>query len=120
MDNSITVTCPNCCKPISQCDCNLQKHLDSQKTTDIDKILEERGNNYGKFKDHASLSMDIKHVMESGRSWNDCSSSQKEALHMVAHKIARIINGKPDYLDSWVDIVGYIQLVINELKGKIV
>lgn len=84
--------------------------------TEIDKVLKERGKNYGEFKDHAQISIDIKSIMESSRSWNLLSKPQKEALHMLAHKIARIVNGDPNYLDSWVDIIGYTQLVINEIK----
>ena len=41
-----------------------------------------------------------------------------ESLEMVQHKIGRIVNGDPTYLDSWVDIVGYTQLVIDELLSK--
>ena len=37
---------------------------------------------------------------------------------MIAHKMGRIVNGDPYYDDSWVDIVGYAQLVINELKHR--
>ena len=38
---------------------------------------------------------------------------------MIAHKIGRILNGDPNYADSWVDIAGYAQLVANELEGII-
>ena len=37
---------------------------------------------------------------------------------MIFHKIGRIINGDPDYADSWHDIAGYAQLVANRLNGK--
>jgi hypothetical protein len=39
---------------------------------------------------------------------------------MVAHKIARIINGDPNYSDSWVDVAGYAKLVADRLDGKVV
>lgn len=35
---------------------------------------------------------------------------------MAQHKIAGILNGDTEYLDSYVDIIGYIQLVVNDLK----
>ena len=35
---------------------------------------------------------------------------------MIAHKISRIVNGDANYMDSWVDIVGYAQLVIDKLQ----
>jgi hypothetical protein len=47
---------------------------------------------------------------------------QKEGLHMILHKIGRIVNGDPDYVDSWLDIAGYATLVadyLTELKKGI-
>jgi hypothetical protein len=34
---------------------------------------------------------------------------------MILHKLARIVNGDANYIDSWRDIVGYSQLVVDEL-----
>jgi hypothetical protein len=45
------------------------------------------------------------------------TDSQWEALEMIAHKIGRIVNGDPDYADSWIDIAGYAKLVADELQG---
>jgi hypothetical protein len=33
------------------------------------------------------------------------------------HKVARILNGDPDYADSWRDIIGYARLVEKRLTG---
>ena len=82
--------------------------------SNIKKIHEERGTRYGDFKEHARITQEIKKAMASGRSWDKCTHYQKEVLEMVAHKIGRIVNGDPKYKDSWVDIVGYTQLVIDE------
>lgn len=83
----------------------------------IEQILEERGSRYGAFETHAAITYQLKEVMHNTRNWNcHLTYSQKEALDMVAHKIGRILNGDPNYLDSWVDIVGYVQLVVNELQ----
>lgn len=84
---------------------------------DINNILEERGSRYGDFKSHSTITQNIKRAMSCSINWNNLNDSQKEALEMVAHKIGRILNGDPYYLDSWQDIVGYIQLVINELEA---
>jgi hypothetical protein len=40
----------------------------------------------------------------------------KQALSVIADKIARILNGDPYYLDNWHDIQGYAQLIENRLK----
>lgn len=84
--------------------------------TDIKKILEMRGNKYGKFTDHANVTQDLKEAMALGASWETLPPYMKESLEMVAHKIGRIVNGDPYYDDSWIDIIGYTQLVLDELK----
>ena len=37
---------------------------------------------------------------------------------MVQHKIARILNGDPNYIDNWIDLVVYSQLVVNRLEKE--
>lgn len=48
--------------------------------------------------------------------WEGLSFDKKEALEMIVHKIARILNGDPNHKDSWQDIVGYAELVNKGLK----
>lgn len=38
-------------------------------------------------------------------------------LEMIAHKIARILNGDPNYADNWHDIAGYATLIDLQLQG---
>lgn len=86
----------------------------------ITATLTERGNRYGQFKDHASASQELKAVMRDRmgpNKWDGLDADQREALEMIAHKIARIINGDPNYADSWVDIAGYAKLVSDRLEG---
>lgn len=86
-------------------------------TTDITTTLTERGSRYGKFKDHARISQELKAVMHGRSGWDRLKPDQREALDMVQHKVARILNGDPDYADSWVDIAGYAKLVADRLEG---
>lgn len=86
--------------------------------TDITKVLEERKLSYGAFKDHAKISQDLKSIMTNTVQWTSLDPDQKEALEMVMHKVARILNGNPNYADSWVDIAGYSQLIANRLCTK--
>ena len=88
------------------------------KPITMQDILQERGSRYGAFSDHAFITQNLKDAMKNSPNWSRISASQKEALEMVAHKIGRILNGDPNYLDSWVDIVGYTQLVVDQLNGK--
>ena len=45
-------------------------------------------------------------------------ASMREALDMIAHKIARIIAGNPNDIDSWADLSGYPELIVRELQNK--
>jgi hypothetical protein len=89
------------------------------QTTDIDTTLDERGARYGTFKGHAEISQYLKGVMRKFEAERGCDldPDQREALEMVAHKIARILNGDPNYVDSWIDIAGYCKLVADRLEG---
>ena len=87
--------------------------------TDINQMLTERGHRYGDFLGHAKATMAIKKVMTSHLLDRDkrLAPDQEEALHMIAHKIGRIINGDPNYIDSWDDIAGYAKLVADRLRS---
>lgn len=89
--------------------------------TNITETLKERGNKYGTFDGNARITQSLKDCM-SGKyqvtNWDVLSSDKKEALEMIAHKIGRILNGDPDYDDSWIDIAGYAQLVVNQLHDN--
>jgi hypothetical protein len=83
---------------------------------DIQETLSERGERYGDFSSHAIITQEIKICMKHSPNWSKLNYSQKEALEMIAHKLGRILNGDPDYADSWVDIAGYATLVANDLE----
>jgi hypothetical protein len=84
----------------------------------VDEVLTERGKRYGLFKDHANVTQQLKGVMFGFNPSLHLENDQREALEMIAHKIGRIINGDPDYADSWVDIAGYAKLVADRLEGN--
>jgi hypothetical protein len=90
--------------------------LNSQPN-DVDAVLAERGARYGKFKEHAAITGRFKDIIDEFDF--KLSRSQKESLDMIAHKIGRILNGDPNYADSWVDIAGYAKLVADELEGNV-
>ena len=84
----------------------------------ITEVLEERGKRYGEFVDHACITQNIKRAMKSSPNWHRLPDDMKEALEMIAHKMGRILNGDPYYIDSWTDIVGYAKLVETDLIKK--
>lgn len=81
----------------------------------IDATLAERGARYGQFTGHATITQQLKQAMVAAPKWDVLADDQKEALEMVAHKIGRILNGDPFYIDSWTDIIGYTRLVEQRL-----
>jgi len=83
--------------------------------SNIDDTLKERGTRYGEFIDHSEITQSLKDALHSGAKWNYLDDDMKECLEMVAHKIGRIINGDPNYIDSWTDIIGYTRLVEKRL-----
>lgn len=91
--------------------------------TDVTEILEERGSRYGSFVGHAKLTMQLKNAIHDHWLARDdvdtVPDDVVEALHMICHKIGRIVNGDADYADSWVDIAGYAKLVADRLEGKV-
>lgn len=91
------------------------------KQDEISATLQERGNRYGPFDGHAAITQNLKRVMAGvvfgcPTNWEKLTHDQKEALEMIAHKIGRILNGDPNYDDSWIDIAGYAKLVADRLR----
>ena len=85
---------------------------------DLQKTLEERGKRYGDFLGHAKITQQIKRAMVRSPNWAILTDDKREALDMVAHKIGRILNGDPEYKDSWHDINGYVKLVEDTLEDE--
>lgn len=85
--------------------------------TDISDTLNERGARYGRFSAQAEISQGLKDLMQVTPNWEKLQANQREALEMIQHKIARLLNGDPNYDDSWHDIAGYATLVKDYLNG---
>lgn len=100
--------------------CTREEYEDAKFTTNnVESTITERGNRYGKFKDGADIMQNLKDVMRATPNWSNLSSSQREALEMIQHKIGRVLNGDPNYVDNWHDIQGYAQLIEEELNGNV-
>lgn len=85
--------------------------------SDVDATLAERGRRYGDFVGHARVTQRLKAVLEDELTQRGqfLAPDQQEALEMIFHKIGRIVNGDPNYVDSWHDIAGYAKLVDDRL-----
>lgn len=102
----------------------LQRDIDAARgvkpADSMAATLDERGKRYGKFTGHAAITQKLKDVMYTHNDWagwEALANDQKEALEMITHKIGRILNGDPNYADSWIDIAGYAKLVADRLEG---
>lgn len=82
----------------------------------IEATLNERGNTYGSFASVANLSQTLQRIMGDSPNWAALSDDKREALQTIASKVARILNGDPNHMDSWHDISGYATLVENRIR----
>ncbi len=82
---------------------------------DIETTLEERSKTHGDFSEQSAMSQRLKELLRDGDNWHKLSCEQKESLDMIQHKIARILSGNPNHIDSWHDISGYATLIVKKL-----
>lgn len=84
--------------------------------SNVSETLKERGERYGDFTDHAEIAQGLQDVMRGGEGWQRLDPCKKQALTVIADKIARVLSGDPEYADNWHDIQGYAQLVEERLE----
>lgn len=80
------------------------------KPKSIDETLVERQSSYGCYEDVAHITQEILKSLRAGR-YEEMPATHKEAMHMIASKMARLVNGDFNHKDSWHDIGGYAKLV---------
>lgn len=83
----------------------------------VESTLKERGARYGDFAAHARIAQGLQDAFRSVPGWDRCDPTQRQALSVIADKIARILNGDPNYADNWHDIQGYARLVEERLSA---
>jgi len=88
---------------------------------DVGAIVQSRDAQYGGFANVARVTQTIKHIIREeaeGSRFRAMTADQQEALDMIAHKMARIICGDANCIDSWADIAGYAKLVADRLQSS--
>ena len=73
-------------------------------------MLQERAKTHGQYAKTAETSQKLKTAMMLSKNWPRLTEPQAEAIEMIASKLARILNGDPNFRDHWDDIAGYAQL----------
>lgn len=86
--------------------------------SDIEQTLAERGSRYGVFARQAEIEQDSADRLKQTPGWARLAPDQKSALEMICVKMARIVNGDPDYIDNYMDIEGYARLVRLRLEKE--
>ena len=81
----------------------------------IEQTLAERGSRYGDYSDVASTTQQLMAIIECGASYEHLNAEQKTSLFMICNKIARAVNGDPNYIENWHDIAGYSTLIESSL-----
>mgnify|MGYP003605588558 FL=1 len=83
--------------------------------SDVDSTLNERGARYGNYSDVAGTTQQLMVIVECGANYEHLNAEQKTSLFMICNKIARAVNGDPNYIENWHDIAGYSTLIENSL-----
>lgn len=90
--------------------------IEEVRQNNIDSILSERQSQYGCYEDVAKTTQDILKALRIGN-YENMPEPHQESLHMIASKMARLVHGDANHLDSWVDIGGYSKLIVNLIEG---
>jgi hypothetical protein len=90
----------------------------------IQDTIEQRGNKYGKYAFNAELTQELMGLVTNHAELvgNELSKTHLESIHMIFHKISRMVNGDPWYSDNAHDIAGYATLLeeyINEANSSV-
>ena len=111
--------CPDCARNQVA---NMEARGAPDATAGVAATLAERGARYGDFTDHARICDALIAIAEGNSpalkaltSWGDMKPFQRQALRVIMNKLARILNGDPDYIDNWHDLCGYAKLVEDRL-----
>ena len=90
----------------------------AQAVGEVNATLAERQSTYGNFEDVAFVTENIMSILAQTRvnGLNDLPHTHRMALYMIASKMARIVSGDFNHLDSWHDIGGYSKLIEDLIK----
>jgi cytochrome c553 len=82
------------------------------------QLLRERQATHGDFSQVARIAQGIKELLRSGPAWARMTAEEREVLESSAVKQARAACGDCHHVDTWRDMSGYPQLVVEFLEGR--
>lgn len=77
-------------------------------------LTKVRGPVHGNFAEGATFTQGVMNLLGATSGWPRLSAARKESIHMIVHKVHRIVTGTPDHPDHWDDIGGYAELGKND------
>lgn len=84
----------------------------------VEETTKQRGSRYGEFRDNSYVTQTLyKAIMDRAygfdRSFTD---AERESIHMICHKLARVVCGHGKVKDNWHDICGYALITLPLLS----
>lgn len=83
----------------------------------VEGTLAERQKSYGCFEDVATVTEEVIKALRIAN-YDNMPKPHKMAMYMIASKMARLVNGDFNHLDSWHDIGGYSKLIEKLIGGE--
>lgn len=87
-------------------------------TQTTDSLLETRASTHGDYTANAKNTQATMRVWENTPNWEEITADQMESLHMIAHKVSRILCGNSEEPDHWDDIAGYAKLSADRCRER--
>lgn len=79
--------------------------------TNINRTLEQRGSKYGSMEDNAVITQRLLAACATAPGWHGLEAIHRETVHMIMHKISRMLCGDKNYSDNMHDVAGYATLL---------
>jgi hypothetical protein len=87
-----------------------------QEGSVVSDIINKRKKTHGPYNFTAAWSQALKDMFRGSPNWALMNDGQKEALEMIAAKLARLLNGDHNFRDHLIDIAGYAKLYEISIK----
>jgi len=88
----------------------------SKTPGNMDNLLAARAQTHGDFTRNAVVAQELREYWRKSDNWRKLTATQREALDMLACKLARILTGNAHHADHWKDGAGYLLRVLDELE----
>ena len=83
---------------------------------DVRSTLNERQSSHGSFVENAHTVNTFIQLCKLQPQWKNLDPVQQEGLEMMIRKLIRVLVGDAKLLDSWRDMIGYLQLVVEHMS----